>query len=79
MTTEENDVDEENDPENECGICGEDHDDTDCTHEECRLCGEVPDNCDCEGPEDRWLVGVAITNHYVEKLFGHVGQSDAKD
>lgn len=45
--------------ENECEICGNDHETRDCDQSICGKCGEVLDNCDCEEPQEltpeEWL------------------------
>lgn len=55
------DEDEENDEEaeNECEACGEDHETRECSMGFCGNCYEILDNCDCEEPyeidAEQWL------------------------
>lgn len=52
---------EETPPEvdEECELCGDDHETIACDTGVCGRCGEILDNCDCESPEEidatEWL------------------------
>ncbi len=43
---------DEEEQEDECEICGEDHETSQCGETFCGTCYESLDNCDCESPEE---------------------------
>lgn len=46
-------LEEEPEPENECDLCGDDHELHECDQGWCGKCRELLDNCDCEAPDER--------------------------